>query len=51
MELVRAVVTVGAPKTAGGPFLALVITIAVGLGLAWPRLPVLLRDPACWGRE
>lgn len=51
MQLVRAGVTVGSPETAGGPLLALAITIAVALGLALPRLPVLLRDQRYWGRE
>ena len=50
MALVRAGVTVGAPETAGGPLLALVLTTAVALGLALPRLPALLRDPIYWGR-
>jgi ABC-2 type transport system permease protein len=51
MALVRAVVTVGAPETAGGPLLALALTVAVALGLAFRRLPALLRDPTYWGRE
>jgi len=51
MALVRAAVTVGAPETAGGPLLALAITIAISLGLARPRLPVLLRNQRYWGRE
>jgi ABC-2 type transport system permease protein len=51
LGLVRAGVTVGAPEAAGRPLLALALTIAVGFGLALPRLPVLLRDPSYWGRE
>jgi ABC-2 type transport system permease protein len=51
MALVRAVVTVGAPETTGGPLLALALTVAVALGLAFRRLPALLRDPSYWGRE
>jgi len=51
MALVRAVVTVGAPETAGGPLLALALTVAVALGLAFRRLPALLRDPSYWGRS
>ena len=51
MALVRAVVTVGAPETAGGPLLALALTVAVALGLAFRRLPALLRDPTYWGRS
>jgi len=44
--LVRAGITVGAPGAASGPLLALAITAVVALGLAWPRLPALLREPA-----
>lgn len=51
MALVRAGVTVGAPESAGWPLLGLALTIAVGLGLALPRLRVLLRDPVYWGRS
>ena len=51
LALGRAGVTVGAPETAGGPLLALVLTIGVAIALAWSRLPVLLRDPKCWGEE
>ena len=50
LALVRAGVTVGAPEAAGGPLLALGLTIAVAVGVALPRLPVLLRDPSYWGR-
>ena len=50
MKLVRAGINVGAPETAGGPLLALALTIAIGFGLALPRLPVLLRDSSYWGR-
>ena len=50
MDLVRAGVTVGAPGVATGPLLALALTSAIGLGLALPRLPALLRDPIYWGR-
>ena len=51
MALVRAGVIVGAPEAAGGQLLALAATIAVALGLALPRLPVLLRDPKYWGEH
>jgi ABC-2 type transport system permease protein len=51
MALVRAGVTVGAPASATGPLLALVLTTAVALGLALRRLPALLRDPIYWSRE
>jgi ABC-2 type transport system permease protein len=51
MDLIRATVSVGAPETAGGPLLALALTIAVTFGLALPRLPALLRDPKFWERE
>ena len=51
MDLVRAGVTIGAPETAGGPLLALALTIAISFGLALPRLPVLLRDPVYWSPE
>jgi ABC-2 type transport system permease protein len=49
MDLIRAAVSVGAPEAAGGPLLALAVTIAVATGLALPRLPALLRDPKYWG--
>jgi ABC-2 type transport system permease protein len=49
MDLIRATVSVGAPETAGGPLLALALTIAVATGLALPRLPALLRDAKYWG--
>jgi ABC-2 type transport system permease protein len=51
LVLVRAGLTVGAPQAAVGPLLALVLTIAVTIGLAWRRLPVLLRDPRFWEKE
>jgi len=51
MALVRAEVTVGAPEVAIGPLLALALTMVVAVGLALPRLPVLLRDPKYWGES
>jgi ABC-2 type transport system permease protein len=51
MALVRAGVIVDAPEAAGGQLLALAATIVVALGLALPRLPVLLRDPKYWGEH
>jgi len=51
MALVRAGITVGAPEAAGRQLLALALTFAVALGLALPRLPVLLRDPKYWGER
>jgi ABC-2 type transport system permease protein len=50
MGLARAGISVGAPKTAGGPLLALALTTAITFGLALPRLPALLRDPVYWRR-
>lgn len=51
LDLVRAGVTVGAPETAGGPLLALVLTMAVAFALVVRRLPGLLREPSYWGQE
>jgi ABC-2 type transport system permease protein len=51
LALFRAVVTVGAPRAAFSPLLALALTVAITFALAWRRLPVLLRDPRCWGEE
>jgi len=51
MALVRAGVTVGAPEAAGRQLLALTLTFVLALGLALPRLPVLLRDPKYWGEK
>jgi ABC-2 type transport system permease protein len=50
MALTRAGISVGAPKTAGGPLLALALTTAIAVGLALPRLPALLRNPIYWRR-
>jgi hypothetical protein len=51
MALVRAGAIVGTTEAAGRQLLALAVTIAVALGLALPRLPVLLRDPKYWGEH
>jgi ABC-2 type transport system permease protein len=51
MALVRAGITVGTSEAAGGQLLALALTMVVALGLALPRLPVLLRDPKYWGEQ
>jgi ABC-2 type transport system permease protein len=50
MALLRAGVTVGAPEAAWGPLLALALTTAIAFGLAWRRLPALLRNPIYWGQ-
>ena len=51
LALARAGVTVGTPGAAVGPLLALALTVAVAVALAFPRLPLLLRDPRYWGEE
>jgi ABC-2 type transport system permease protein len=51
MALVRAGMMVGAPEAAGRPLLALALTFLIALGLVWPRLPALLRDPKYWGEH
>jgi len=51
MVLVRAAITVGSPESAPAPLLALLLTTVVALGLAYRRLPVLLRNPVHAGES